>query len=482
MSNIHHGIHPLPRWSPRRLGVLLAGSLAAAAAAAAGCASAGQGRTDPLSGYDPGRSAVAGAVDFRSIYARMGLVASGPPIGFVASVGYFASRTPDSTFAVVGLSLPNRGLSFGHTGSGYTASYVVNLRVQRDGAPVAQERDSESVAVPTFRETTRTDESVIFRRALTLQPGTYEVTYDVRDVVGGRRAGQAASLVVPRLAPGQSVSTPVPVYEATSRTRLGAPPTYLPAPRASVVFGVDDSAAVYVESYAGPTLPMVLRDAGGATTWRGNAALGAHGALSSGVVRVPLAGADIGSLTLVVGSGADTASAPLFLGFGPDLPVLSFNEMLSYLRFFATPQRLNALRAAPVAERAQLWSQFLHESDPDPATPANEALDAYFSRIREANARYRGDEGRGWLSDRGSVFVVLGDPASISEDYAYMYNPGDIVSRSGGAQRVKVQVWQYGQGDVSSLVFYDASDIGFWRLAPQSLSLFRSILSRRLVH
>lgn len=479
MSHIHQGARPARSRLARAAAPF---TLLAVGATMLGCASAGHGSVDPLRGYDPSRAAVAGGSDFRTIYRRMGLAASGPPIGFVADVGFFATHTPDSTYAVVGLSLPNRGLTFRHTGSGYAASYVVTLHVDRDGAPIVQQHDSETVAVPTFKETTRTDESVIFRRALTLPPGSYDIAYDVWDVVGARHAGQTVPLVVPHLARGQSVSTPVPVYEATSRTQLSAPPTYLPAPRASLVFGVDESAAVYVESYAGTSLPVTLRTSSGATAWRGSVSLVPHGALATGIARIPLAHADIGTLTLVAGAGADTMSTPLFLGFGPDLPVLSFEDMLSYLRFFATAGRLHALRVAPPAQRAQLWSDFLRESDPNPETPNNEALDAYFARIREANERFRTDEGRGWLSDRGTVYVVLGDPDQVSEDYAYMYDVADIASRYGSGQRVRVQIWQYGQGDVGQLVFYDASDTGAWRLAPQSLSLFRSVLARKLVH
>lgn len=486
MSHIHEGARPVwnrPAWKCGAARAVRFGSsaLLTVAAVLSGCASGGH-RADPLHDYDPGRAAVAGASDFRAIYQRMGLAASGPPIGFVADVGFFATHAPDSTYAIVGLSLPNRGLTFGHTGSGYAASYVVTLHVDRDGTPVTQQRDSETVAVPSFKETTRTDESVIFRRALTLAPGSYTIAYEVWDVVGARRAGQSVPLVVPRLARGRAVSTPTPVYEASSRTQLTTAPTFLPAPRASLVYGVEDSAAVYVESYAGTKLPVTLRSSNGATAWTGSVALAPHGALASGVARIPLSGADIGTLTLVAGTAPDTMSAPLFLGFGPDLPVLSFDDMLNYLRFFVTGDRLRALRNAPPAERAQMWSSFLHASDPNPETPNNEALDAYFARIREANDRFRSDEGRGWLSDRGTVYVVLGEPNQVSEDYAYMYNAGDVTSRYGGGQRVRIQVWQYGQGDVKQIVFYDASDAGLWRLAPQSLSLFRSVLASRLIH
>lgn len=479
-SRMQQPAHALMRRirSARALPALSA--LATIAVAVAGCASGHASSADPLRDYDPGRPLVAGAVDFRAIYERMGLAASGPPIAFVADVGYFASRTPDSTLAVIGLSLPNRGLSFTHTSSGYAASYLVTLRIERDGTPVATQRDSEAVAVPTFKETARTDESVIFTRTFPLAPGAYTVSYDVRDVVGRREGSQRTTITVPRLGRAPSLSTPVPVYEASARTSVAAPLKYLPAPRASLVFGVDDSAAVYLESYGGrAVVPMQLRTSSGATAWSGTVALEPHGSLASGTVRIPLDRADIGVLTLTAGTGADSVTTPLFLGFGPDLPVLSFSDMVNYLRLFAVPERLSALRKATPADRAQVWSDFLHATDPNPSTPGNEALDGYFSRIREANLRFRSDEGRGWLSDRGSVFVVLGDPAGVYDDYGYMYNAGDVMSRTGGS-RVKIEVWQY--PDYGQLVFYDPNDIGAWRLSPQSMSLFRSLLSRRLVH
>lgn len=484
MWHVHGGFRSLMQQLPsvraRPVLPVLVPALVAIAMGVAGCASGRVGATDPLRDYDPGRPLVSGAVDFRAIYERMGLAASGPPIAFVADVGYFASRTPDSTLAVVGLSIPNRGLSFTHTTGGYAASYTVTLRIERDGVPVATQHDSEAVAVPTFKETGRTDESVIFTRTLALAPGPYTVSYDVRDVVGRREGSQRTSVTVPRLGRAPSLSTPVPVYEASARTTVDAPLKYLPAPRASLVFGVDDSAAVYLESYGGSAIvPMQLRTSAGATAWTGTVALEPHGSLASGTVRIPLDHADIGILTLTAGAGADTVTTPLFLGFGPDLPVLSFNEMLNYLRLFAVPERLRALRNATPADRGQLWSEFLRATDPNPSTPSNEALDDYFSRIREANQRFRADEGRGWLSDRGSVFVVLGEPAGMYDDYGYMYNAGDIMTRAGGS-RVKIEVWQY--PDFGQLVFYDPNDVGAWRLAPQSVSLFRSLLSRRLVH
>jgi hypothetical protein len=51
------------------------------------------------------------------------------------------------------------------------------------------------------------------------------------------------------------------------------------------------------------------------------------------------------------------------------------------------------------------------ETDPNPSTPENEALEQYFTRVAIANERFREEgAGQGWRSDRGEVFVTLGPP------------------------------------------------------------------------
>ena len=102
---------------------------------------------------------------------------------------------------------------------------------------------------------------------------------------------------------------------------------------------------------------------------------------------------------------ADSVQTAVFVSFGRDLPVGSFEDMLSYLRFFTSPQRLERLRATPVAERGRAWLQFLAETDPEPVAEGHQGLQQYFARIQVANQRYREDAGPGWLTDRGMVFV-----------------------------------------------------------------------------
>jgi GWxTD domain-containing protein len=297
----------------------------------------------------------------------------------------------------------------------------------------------------------------------------------VRDVGGSRGATQLATITVPGLGTGR-LSTPVLVYEATGRSTLDSVPGLLASPRSSAVFGRDSTVAIYVEGYGqGNRLPVdfVVRNDKGTQLWRDSASLRRRGGLFSGVVSVPIStvGVGIGQISFTRRDGPDTVKAPLFVSFGEDIPLMSFEDMLGYLRYFANPSRLNALRNAPPEQRATLWAEFLRATDPIPETPINEDMQAYFGRIQLANSEFRMDRNPGWLSDRGMVFVALGEPDQIIEQ-----NVNQTISTTQMGNTARVQIWQYRTYN-SQLVFYE--ETGKWRLTRPSETEFFTLSARR---
>ncbi|MBA3578657.1 MAG: GWxTD domain-containing protein, partial [Gemmatimonadaceae bacterium] len=135
---------------------------------------------------------------------------------------------------------------------------------------------------------------------------------------------------------------------------------------------------------------------------------------------------------------------------------------------------LAALRNAPPQQRAQMWIDFLRATDPDPGTPTHEGLRDYFGRIQFANDRFRSEGIAGWLSDRGMVYVALGDPDEIAEQIMTVRD-----QRLGTAARVPVQVWEY-RRHRAQLVFIDEMQAGRWELTRESESQFRALSSRLL--
>ena len=409
------------------------------------------------------------------LYRQIGLIAAPGPVAFVGKISAFASRSPDTTLLLVSISLPNRALTFTREGDRYRAPYEVSLVLNRGDVETASVNVMEIVRVGSFREINRSDESVIFQHYFHVLPGNYALSATVRDVGGSRNATQQVSISVPALGTGR-LSTPTTVYEATGRIVLDSVPGLLASPRSSAVFGRDSTVAIYIEGYgSGARLPVnfVVRNDKGVQLWRDSATLARRGALFSGIVSVPISTVGVGTaqISFTRRDAPDSAKTSLFVSFGEDIPLMSYEDMVGYLRFFASPGRLNALKSAAPESRASVWAAFLRATDPVPETPTNEDLQSYFGRIQIANAQFRMDRNPGWLSDRGMVFVALGEPDQIFER-----NVNQSITAAQLGSTTRLQIWQYRLYN-SQLVFYD--ETGTWKLVRASEAEFLAINARR---
>lgn len=411
-----------------------------------------------------------------SVYNQMGLMATDAPLAFVGKVAYFGTASPDTTLMLVTLSFPNRSLTFVRQEEQFSAPYEVRITLSRDTAQVRSVTANEVVRVSSFREISRSDESIIFQRFLRVHPGKYRLSLALRDGGSSRAASQQGYVVVPAITAG-SLSTPVVVYESRSRTSLDSVPRFLPTPRSSATFGMDSAIVLYLEGYgSGNRIPVriAITNERNQRTWTDTISLERKGAVASRVVPVPIgrAGLGISTITVTHVGMPDTASARVFVGFGPEIPLMSYDELLGKLRWFASPERIRSLREAPVDERGRSWAQFRQATDPVPSTSEHEGLQAYFARLYAADVRFRGSGEMGYLSDRGAVFVTLGEPDQVFEQVVNQNNA------SAYAANGRVQIWEYGQYN-TRLIFTD-SGMGRWQLTNGSRIEFQSLSSRVL--
>ena len=425
----------------------------------------------------PGTPAGTGATtapeaEMQRLYRGMGLVAGTGTIPFVSSVSFLRAPLPDSTLVLVALSLPPRALGFTREGDRYAANYSVRMEVRRGGSIVREVDAKETVRVPTFRETSRTDESIIWQQFLRLAPGRYNMMLSVKDESGIRNAREAVALEVPSLASGR-LGSPIAVYQAIPRTSVDSIPRLLARPRSTVTLGADSILPVYIEAVGADAPERVntrLIGEGDMTLWESTVELAQRGDTRSITLPVPVARMGVGLTTLaVVAPGrTDTVRTRILVNLGDEVPIASFQEMLGYLRYFTTPERLKPLRDATPAARAEAWAQFLKSTDPLPGTAEHEGLRDYFQRIRSANQRFRDDGQAGWLSDRGVAYVGLGDPDNI-------YDTG----LNDPSARVRQQVWEYREWRLQ-LVFLDQGGFGRWRLSPSGMNDLQNAIRRRL--
>jgi GWxTD domain-containing protein len=445
----------------------------AAALVATGCAGA---RPTVASPSVPGPGAVAplnnAPAEMTRLYRTMGLVAGAGAIPFTASVSFLRAPSPDSTLTLVALSLPSRALGFAREGDRYAAAYVARIQLRQGPTVVRTIEVTEQVRVPTFRETSRTDESIIWQQFLRLAPGRYTMTVSVKDESSIRNSSEEVSVDVPRLAP-DGLTTAVPVYEAIPRLLVDSLPRLLARPRSTVVYGTDSLLALYVDA-VGATPPAAVRvrvlgdaDIVGIDTL---VELPQRGASRSTTVGIPVGRLPVGINTVQITAvgRTDTARTRVLVTLGEDVPIGTFDEMLTYLRLFVPQDQLKELRDSDLGDRAAAWTSFLKATDPVPGTAEHEGLRDYFARIRTANLRFRDDAGAGWQSDRGTAFVALGDPDNIID--TGLLNPNE---------RVRQQIWEYRELRIQ-LVFVDQTGFGRWRLAPQSRGDLDVAIRRKL--
>ena len=411
--------------------------------------------------------------DASAQYLRQGLMAAASPVPFVGQTAYFAGTHPDSTLVLLTVSLSTRALTFAREGDRYRATYAITADLRSPALNRRVAEANEFVRVVSYTETQSTEERVIFQRFFQVRAGSYHLSLVVRDQTGGRASLFEKDLVVPDAAI-RGLSSPVVVHRAERRDALGSPPKIVASPRSSGIFGRDSVILAYVETYgrpAGSPLMYGMVNERGTLVWKDSVVPEGTGNVAGTIIRIPVTAIGSGTAQLRAwGAGMrDSVQAPLFVGFGEELPVASFNDMLSYLRYYVNAERLSALRQASEDQKPSLWAAFLLETDPNPATQQHEGMLAYFSRIKAANDRFRDEAVDGWLTDRGKVFATLGEPDQLA---------------AGGTEimtRTRSFAWEYQRYSLR-LFFQDRTGLGrIWMLDPASEADFNAVARRERV-
>ena len=403
-------------------------------------------------------------LDETAVFRRIGRLAVGGQVPFIGNVAVLPAAG-DSVLALLGLSLQNRSLGFERQGTqGFTARYRVDITFQRDGAPPVTVGREETVRVTTFQETLRNDESVLFQEPVLLAPGRYHLSVVVRDRRGDRQSRADQDLDLAAIAPGHT-SAPILVYEVTGRGAATDPFRGLLNPRGAAGYGAD-TLTVLIEGYRmapGQEVPLHVVDGRDSVLLAQSLTFTGATAVESRLLRFAPQNAPLGELRFELGTDSTRLVTTALISLSSNWIVSNYDEMIQLLRYFGNEEQLARLRRASPAERPALWQSFYKDSDPNPATPENEALDAYFARLALADQRFP-DEGQpGWRTERGEVFIVLGDPDEVID--ASASNQGRVVRWTYNAYRI-------------ALYFVDETGFGRFRLTPQSRSDFERVRAR----
>ena len=403
--------------------------------------------------------------DPNTLYANLGRLVSPDAVHYIGSVAFVPGHG-DSTLAIVGLSLANRAFAFDKQGNAFVARYRVEYQIDHVGIPPIIVGRDENLRVASFQETLRSDESVLLQQNMSLRPGDYQLTVRVRDLSNGATGTATQRLVAPAFGPG-TYTAPILAYRVRGRGSRDDSLAIVLNPRGTVAYG-GDTLLVYVEGvgFRGPQdVPLQVRDERDSVVVHTSVHFTGATQVESRFIRLAPDSAPLGQLQVLIGPDPAPHKTSALVSFSSAWVVTNFGDLLSLLRYFGEDKRLDAMRKAQGTERDALWREFFHATDPNPSTPENEALDAYFARLAIANQRFRETGTPGWRTDRGEVFIVLGEPDEQVDQSRQLQNNG------------RFYVWSYTDYRLQ-LFFQDVSGFGHFQLTASSRADFNQIRAR----
>lgn len=104
------------------------------------------------------------------------------------------------------------------------------------------------------------------------------------------------------------------------------------------------------------------------------------------------------------------------------------SEFLALVRHIITSEEYDEFTHLPAQERDKFIENFWKRRDPNPETEENEFKELYLTRLEEAQEIF--SEGvRGYLTDRGMIYVLFGPPNYISHSRVSTYQGHGVLEQ-----------------------------------------------------
>lgn len=206
-----------------------------------------------------------------------------------------------------------------------------------------------------------------------------------------------------------------------------------------MIFGQDSVLPIYIDAVganAPARVDVRVVGEGDLVSWTNSIELQPRGNARSTTITIPVTRMSVGlnTVQMAIPGTPDTVRTRVLVTLGDDLPIANFEEMLSYLRYFTTADRLKPLRDAAPLQRAEVWATFLRETDPVPATAEHEGLRDYFDGFApptRASGMMRKSAGSRIVASpswRSAIPTTSWTPASSIQMRASASRSGNIVS------------------------------------------------------
>lgn len=378
----------------------------------------------------------------------------------------FASTFANQSRVDVYVQVPYQSLAFVKEDERYRATYEITIDIiDSVGKLVNEKLWTEEVRAETFDQSVSSQGYSLVERSFDVPPGEYSVVTFIRDNERRQNQRQEKKLKVSDFStPKFSLSD---IMLVSKLSKSGDRTTIVPCVSRNVGL-VPDVFYIFFEAYDELPIDSVKFVIDILNEKKEKAShITETEKLSRGRNQVFLAirndSLPIGDYTVYVRAFAmpETSSAPTthlastgrtFVVHWKGLPIsvkdidLAIDECV----YEAKDAEMAHMREAKTPEEKQRrFLEFWKKRDPNPNTPRNEKMEAYFTRVEYANKTFK-HYLDGWRTDMGMVYIIFGPPSNVDR------HPFDIDAKP-------YEIWNY--YDLNhSFVFVDQTGFGDYRL------------------
>jgi len=413
-------------------------------------------------------------------HAQMALLEFSPgrdidPIHVVIDILSTRGDTTDSTRVDCFYRLSNDLLNFIKSNDRYTGQYELSLVItDDDGFQMLAETIRDSVVVDTESATHTMDHSKAQLYTTYLPPGKYKLELKLLDIESSKQMDMVRAFVVPdyyknplSISDIQFSGLVSPTPTGTGLNRHGM--TVIP--NLSRSYGEDQTEMhlyfeVYSEAETDVAKPLTatyrIKSPTGSLIVNEKETLPRYGVLGAYTHKFDTDGFSHGVYTIEI-EISDNAlkktvrtKTEFNIAWQYLLPLTSaknYREIVDQLQLVAGNDEIKELKKlehARCEEQQTALSGFWKRRDPTPGTAQNESMVTYYRRIEYANRNFTNGLGKGWKSDQGRIYILLGPPDEV-ERYTFE------------ADTQPYQVWHYNRIS-RRIVFVDFEGFGRYQL------------------
>ena len=378
----------------------------------------------------------------------------------------FAGPSADESRLDVFVQMGYDNLSFVKQGETFGASYEITITVHDSAGVLVSEKSwSDDVKGLTSEQSSASSGYVIQQRSLTVRPGRYQVMVVVRDLDSKTSKRTARECVVPDFSGSAFALSDIMLLSrfSTKGGRKSITPNIAPN-----VGNIPDAFYAFLEVYSRLADDSV-RFVGRVVTKKGDVVLQVDSTQfmrkgkNEAFLRVPNTSLPLGDYVLLVAAypakaprDRDTlalasASRPfIFRWRGLPRGTKDIDMAIEQLQYIARDSEMTELKSAvTVEEKQKKFLEFWKKRDPNPSTPRNEKMEAFYARVDYANRHFTHYR-EGWRTDMGLVYIILGPPSSVER------HPFEIDTKP-------YEVWSYYEINYQ-YIFLDETGFGDYRL------------------